>query len=181
VRKIILYSAVSIDAMIAPPDGSVDWLSNPRFSLPGEDFGYAAFLRTIDTTVMGYTTYRQVLTFGEFPYPDKQNLVLTRSTRRRVAPFVRFISRNAVGDIRQLQKERGKGIWLVGGGQVNALLMNAGLVDRMVLTTIPVILGGGIPLFLDDVQPRKFVLRKRSVFRNGFVQATWDRRPGGKK
>ena len=66
-RKLILYSAQSLDGFIARTDGRVDWL------FTDQDYGYYTFYESIDTTLMGRHTYEQILTFGDFPYPDKQN------------------------------------------------------------------------------------------------------------
>ena len=80
-REVILYSASSLDSYIARTDGRVDWLEYPRFTLPGEDFGYEKFLKSVDTTLMGNNTYQLILGFGgPFPYPDTTNYVFSRST-----------------------------------------------------------------------------------------------------
>ena len=78
--------------------------------------------------------------------------------------------------VRKLRRKKGKDIWLVGGSQINTLLLNHGLIDRLILTFIPVVVGRGIPLFADTARPASFVLKKRTVFPNGFVQVTWDRK-----
>ncbi len=80
-REVILYSASSLDSYIARTDGRVDWLEYPRFTLPGEDFGYEEFLKSVDTTLMGNNTYQLILGFGgPFPYRDTTNYVFSRST-----------------------------------------------------------------------------------------------------
>ena len=176
-RRIILYTAASIDAMIARSNGSVGWLDSPRFRMTGEDFGFASLLRSIDTTIMGHTIYRQMRSFGTgLPGEASRHYVLTRSSTRRPAEGVRFLSVNILPTLRKLRSEKGKHIWLVGGGEINTVMMNAGLVDTIVLTTIPVVLGNGIPLFTAKVRPAQFRLKKRIRFANGFVQSIWDRR-----
>lgn len=176
-RKVILYAAVSLDSRIARKNGDVSWLNDPQFSIRGEDFGYARFLAGIDTTLMGFNTYKQVLTFGvEFPYKGKTNYVITRSRTRRKKTNVNFVTAGIPAFVRSLRRQKGRNIWLVGGSQTNTLMLNHRLIDRMILTFVPVVLGDGIPLFGDSVRPASFVLKSRRVFPNGFVQVRWDKK-----
>ena len=176
-RKLILYSAVSLDNRIARKNGDVSWLEDPQFRMRGEDFGYARFLSGVDTTLMGYNAYKLVLSLGgEFPYKGKTNYVITRSRMRKRNPLVNFVHTEIPALVRSLKRQKGKAIWLVGGSQANTLLLNHRLVDRMILTFVPVVLGAGIPLFSESVRPASFVLKSRKVFPNGFVQVTWDRK-----
>jgi dihydrofolate reductase len=80
-RKIVLYIAASLDGKIARKDGDVKWLD--EFSDPEQmDYGYNDFLNSIDTTLMGNNTYKQLLGFGiDFPYRGKTNYVFTRNAR----------------------------------------------------------------------------------------------------
>jgi dihydrofolate reductase len=176
VRKLILYSAVSLDNRIAREDGSVQWLDAPQFTIPDQDFGHARFFAGIDTTIMGSKTYDQALSFGPpYPFVPTANFVLTRSSRRD-KPDTLFLKKGIPDFVRALKRRKGKNIWLVGGGKANAFLLNHELIDRMILTFIPVVLGSGIPLFAGRVRPAKVALTGRKVFANGFVQVTWERR-----
>jgi len=147
VRKIILYSALSLNGKIAKVDGSVEWLEhipNPSKS----DFGYYDFYATIDTTIMGNSTYQQVISWDiDFPYPTKKNYVLTRQAGLSNTEFVEFISENPIAFIKALKAQEGKDIWLIGGGQVNTFLLNHGLVDELQLHMMPIVLSDGIELF----------------------------------
>jgi dihydrofolate reductase len=177
VRKLILYSAVSLDSRIARKNGDVSWLENKRFKIPGEDFGYSRFLAGVDTTIMGHNTYKLVLSFGgEFPYEGTTNYVITRSRTRRRNPHVRFVTAGIPELVRRLKRQKGRSIWLVGGSQINTLMLNHRLIDRLILTFVPVVVGEGIPLFAESVRPSSFILRRRRIFSNGFVQVTWDRK-----
>ena len=73
---IVLYIATSVDGYIATADGSVDWLSEVNDS--DEDYGYDQFYAGVDALVMGSKTYEQVLTFGDWPYPDKPVYVMSQ-------------------------------------------------------------------------------------------------------
>jgi dihydrofolate reductase len=176
-RKIILYIAASIDNYIAKSDGNVDWLDNPDYDLEGEDYGYAAFYESIDTTLMGNATYQWVLGFDiPFPYPDKKNYVFSRSKKDANDDFVTFVSGDIVGFIEKLKANSGKDIWLVGGGKINTVFLENGLIDQIILTIIPITLGDGIPLFQKGLVETKFALEKSQSFKNGMVQLTFNKK-----
>jgi dihydrofolate reductase len=145
-RKIILYIAQSADGKIARPDGGVDWLDtipNPEKT----DYGYACFYESVDTTIMGSSTYRKILDFNiPFPYTDKKNFVLTRQKPTEDHPFVEFIRGNE-GFFLDLKSGPGKDIWLIGGARVNTWFLKHGLIDELFLFIMPVVIGNGIPLF----------------------------------
>jgi dihydrofolate reductase len=175
-RKVILYIAASLDNYIARPDGNVDWLHDPENTLQDEDYGYKEFYESIDTTLMGYNTYREIEGFDvPFPYPDKTNYVFTRSPDHRDTEFVKFISGNIMDFVRDLKAKEGTDIWLIGGGQINTLMLNNQLIDKMILTLIPIVLGTGIPLFPGNSSEIKFRRTSGKCFENGVVQWTLDR------
>ncbi|WP_266203931.1 dihydrofolate reductase family protein [Pontibacter kalidii] len=169
-RKIILYIAASLDGYIARPDGDTSWLHDKRYMLEGEDYGYSTFLQSIDTTLMGHNTYKVVLGFKEpSPFPAKANYVFSRSSHPDTKQ-VQFVQQDAAEFVKELKQQPGKGIWLIGGGQINTLLLNAGLIDEFILTYIPIILGSGIPLFAAGAQERQLQALESKSYRNGFVQ-----------
>lgn len=176
-RKIILNTAVSLDFYIARPDGSVDWLHDPDYEIEGEDYGMAAFYESIDTTLMGNKTYLEILGFDvPFPYPDTTNYVFTRSEAHQDNEHVEFITGDIVSFVKQLKEGEGKDIWLIGGGQINALLLSNDLVDRITLTVVPHILGAGIPLFPDLQEDIKLELSASKPYESGLVQLEFKRR-----
>ena len=91
-RKIILYIAASIDGYIAGPNGEIDWLHS--IDNPDKlDFGYTKFYKSIDTTIMGNSTYKQILSFGvNFPYPEKTNFVFTNNRSESDTDHVKFVN-----------------------------------------------------------------------------------------
>ncbi len=146
-KKIKLYIATSLNGKIAKADGSVHWLEE----IPNPDkldYGYAAFNETIDTTIQGYKTYAQIIGWDiPFPYTATKNYVLTRKKESAATKHVEFITENPISFIKNLKTGTGKDIWLIGGGQINTLLLNAGLIDEIYIFVMPIVLSDDIELF----------------------------------
>lgn len=172
-RRVSLFIAASLDGYIARPDGGIDWLPSD----PAEDFGISRFLAGVDTVVMGRKTYEQVLTFGPWPYVGKRCLVGTRQGHGRRTDQVEFVGPEIAAVLAQLKTEPGGTIWLVGGTEINAACLAAGLVDEIVLTLVPVMLGSGIPLFPANGRPAALALRASQAYPQGLVQLTYDVTP----
>lgn len=168
-RKVQLYIAASIDGYIARPDGGIDWLS--MVEKKGEDYGYGEFISSIDITLMGRKTYEEVLGFGgPFPYMDTKNYVFSRQQRQPDDNPVQHIDEDPAAFVKRLKAQPGGNIWLIGGGQLNTVLLNAGLIDEMILSVIPIVLGEGIPLFGGEPKETKWKLEEHTVFDTGLVQ-----------
>ena len=166
--KIILYIASSLDGFIARKNGSLDWLHTEL------DYGYKDFLQKIGITFMGNNTYQQVLAFGEFPYPDKTNYVFTRNTDLAKDNNVTFISGDIAGFSRELKEKSEKYIWLIGGSEIIDLFLKAGLVDELILFIMPVMIGGGIPLFLNSDTDFHLNLLDCKSYSDGMVQLKYE-------
>ena len=144
-RKIVLYIAASLDGYIATKEHSLNWL----FAVEGEgDNGYSVFIETVDTLLMGRTTYDWVMDYekGKFPYPGRECYVFS-NTKNGSDTNVRYVSGDITPFIKDLKAKTGKRIWLVGGGELIAAFLREQLVDEIILTVAPVLLGTGIPLF----------------------------------
>ena len=168
-RKVILYIATSLDGFIAESDGGLDWLE--KFPHPeGEDYGYVDLLNRIDTTLMGRNTFDFVANYnGPFPYPDTTNYVFSNRDIESKLP-IEIISGDAVAFLKHLKQERGKDIWLIGGGRLNTSFANANLIDEVILTQIPVFLGKGIPVFNGLDSNLKFKKTTHKVYPNGVLK-----------
>jgi len=169
-RKIKLYIAMSLNGKIASKDGGVDWLEatpNPDKL----DYGYQAFYDSVDTTIQGKATYQQIIDWGvEFPYKNTKNFVLTRNPNLANTEQVEFVSVNHISFIKQLKRYEGKDIWLIGGGQVNTLLLNAGLIDEIRVFVMPIIIPDGIGLFEALPPQTKLQLLDTTTFPTGVVE-----------
>ncbi|MBO0440017.1 dihydrofolate reductase family protein [Candidatus Enterococcus ikei] len=147
-REVILYIAASLDGYIAEPDGSIDFLGG-GIELVEEDTSYQELMEKIDTVVMGRTTYDQVvneLSPEQYPYEEQTSYIITSHPDASTEKLI-FTSQNPAELIQELKEQEGQAIWVVGGGSIIAPLVEANLIDTYILTTIPTILGNGIPLF----------------------------------
>ncbi len=172
-KKVILYIATSIDGKIARENGSVDWLELIT-TQEGEDYGYAEFYNSIDTTLMGNKTFQQVLSFPvDFPYPDKNNFVFTRSKEVNISEHAEIIRKDPVEFVRALKQEEGKNIWLVGGAEINGLLLQHKLIDEIILFKMPVVIGSGISLFGEDSFFELLKLEETKTYNSGVVKVVY--------
>ncbi|KNZ41288.1 dihydrofolate reductase family protein [Acetobacterium bakii] len=147
-RNIVLYIAESLDGYIAKTNGTVDWLMGESEDAD-MDYGYQDFYDTIDTVIMGRITYEQViheLSPDVWVYEGKKCYVATTGNLESDSN-VSFISGEITEFIKDLKKQKGRDIWLVGGSKLIDQFIKADLIDRYIITIIPTILGDGIPLF----------------------------------
>lgn len=168
-KKCKLYIASSVDGFIAREDGSLDWLD----AIPNPDqldYGYQAFYDSVDTLIMGRKTYEEVLGFGvEWPYPDCKTYIVSSKETEIKTENTFLIQSPLENKLKELQSEKGKDIWIVGGGVLISSLMNLGLIDEMLLTITPIILGKGIALFPNAPKETKLELIRTESFDTGFV------------
>lgn len=170
-RKTILYIACSFDHFIARANGDVSWLELPEYKIEGEDYGYMDFYNSIDTTIMGNTTYKIVQGFDmPFPYGDKTNYVFSRKSNLRHDENVEFVKEDIASFVRKVKGKKGKNIWIVGGGQINQILFNYNLIDEMIITIMPIMLGHGVKLFNGIVKEKKLKLASSKKYKNGVLQ-----------
>lgn len=170
-RRVIFYVAASLDGYLARRDGELDWLPLPT---DAEDYGYAALLARVDTLMMGRKTYDVTRGFGAWPYPAHRTVVFSRATVGLIAPGVEFSSDDPVAMIRQLRATEGRDLWLVGGGELARICLEGRVVDEIILTLIPVLLGDGLPVFPSRDSSSRLVLRTSRAFADGLVQLHHD-------
>lgn len=171
--KMSVFMAISLDGFIARKDGSLDWLqSGPDDT---EDYGYAAFFDSIDVLVMGRATFEQVLTFEEWPYGQERVVVQSRHALE-IPPALSLIvsasSETPQELARRLQAEGSSNVYVDGGATVRRFL-EAGLIDEMTLTRLPVLLGDGIPLFGGLPHDIHLQHQRTRSWPNGYVQSRY--------
>jgi dihydrofolate reductase len=177
--KISVYIATSLDGFIARSDGRLDWLegASGEVSDPPEDYGFWEFFNTVDTMVMGRGTYEFVAGTDQWVYEGKRVIVLSSTlSADDVAPHwvgkVEFVSMDPEALVSMLAAAGTKHIYVDGGVTIQQFL-RAGLVDEVILSRMPVLIGSGIPLFgeLDaDVQLQHVATRE---FAGGMVQSRY--------
>jgi len=143
--KASVFIATSLDGFIARQDGALDWLPVDG----GEPHGYDEFIDTVDALVIGRKTFETVLTFDTWPYGKKPVVVLSTSMSALKAPdgAVCDMMAGAPHDIVARLAQRGmKHLYIDGGITIQGFL-KAGLIQSLIITRIPVLLGNGIPLF----------------------------------
>lgn len=167
-RPLICYIASSLDGYIAGPNDELDWL--PPLNEGGEDYGYAEFMKTVDTTLMGRRTYDVVEAMNEPALnPGKTNYVFSSRPASARYDNVRFVADEPVAFVKNLKEQPGSGIWLEGGGAILKLLLEAGLVDEVRLFIVPVLLGDGISLFQKMGEKRALKLIRSVAYPDGMV------------
>ena len=167
-RKVILYIAVSVDGYIAKENDDISFLS--VVETPGEDYGYHDFVNCIDTVVMGRKTYDKVLSFGiEFPHKGKKVYVWSRS-RKGQDENVTYINDSLKDFILQLKSTEGKNIFIDGGAALVNELLKLRLIDQLVISIVPYMLGGGVKLFSDGRPEQNLKLLKSVAFSSGLLQ-----------
>lgn len=145
-----VFVGASLDGFIARTDGSIDWLHQSQAAVPpGEDFGFAKFIGSVDAMVMGRNTFEQVLTFDEWPYGSTPVVVMSRtlSALPPGAPATVSLSGEAPADlVARLSAGGAQHLYIDGGRTIQGFLA-AGLIDELTITVLPILLGAGRPLF----------------------------------
>ena len=172
-RRIVLAIAQSLDGYTARADGSVDWLGEMS-DYPGVTEAYQAFFAEVSDLIMGRRTFDQVLGFGEWPYAGATSHVLTH---RDAAPHdaVAFTSETPARLVERLRTSGDGLIWLVGGTDVIRQFQHADLIDEYRVTTIPIVLGDGIPLFERNI-PEARLSRLGSTTFGDAIETRYERR-----
>lgn len=177
--KCSVFIATSLDGYIARKDGSIDWLESVE-PVEGEDYGYRVFMDGVDTVVVGRNTFDTVATFPSWPYEDKRVRVLT--SRPLVLPaHAPPAGIAAVADMQTLYNSlaaEGAGSVYVDGGKTIQQFLSAGLLDDLTITVLPILLGGGIPLFGEMDAGQRLQLAESRAFPNGCVQQRYRCGPG---
>lgn len=148
--KASVFIATSLDGFIAREDGGIDWLPVPDTDTEGgEDYGYNEFIKSVDAMVMGRNTFELVVNFDEWYYGEMPVFVLTNQgveIPENLRKTVSQMSGKPEDIVKELEKKGYRHLYVDGGKTIQGFL-NAGLIDQMTITTIPVLIGSGIPLF----------------------------------
>lgn len=172
--KCSVFIAASTDGFIARPDGDIEWLHRPEYEVAAlNGITYEQFIASVDALVMGRKTLDKVLSFPEWPYADMPVIALSN----RPVEIPAHLNANVevlAGDVTALVEQladRGLKHLYIDGGQTIQAFLNAGLIDELIITRIPVLLGQGIPLFSPAGSERHLRHVATCASDNGFVQS----------
>ncbi len=174
--KCKVFIATSVDGFIAKKDGNIEWLNevpNPE----GIDYGYSDFMKNIDAVVMGRNTYEKVLSFNQWPY-DKPVFVLSQTLKSNEIKFpskVEVLDKDVKDVVWELSSRGYKTLYIDGGITIQSFLKED-LIDEMIITKIPILLGEGIPLFGHTGKEGAFELVESKSFVSGIVQNRYKRK-----
>jgi dihydrofolate reductase len=167
-RKLILYIAASLDGYIAQPNDDLSFLN--LVAKENEDYGYSEFTDSVDTVILGRKTYSWVVKeTGEFSHSDKKAFIITRSKLPQVGNIT-FYNGDLNYLIERLKSESGKNIFLDGGAEIVNEFLKLQQIDEIILSIIPILLGGGTRLFNQGFTEHKLKLISSKSFDTGLVQ-----------
>lgn len=176
--KASVYIATSLDGFIARENGELDWLpgSDGESDSNGEDYGYHEFMDSVDAIVMGRNTFELVLSFGHWPYGDKRVIVLSSKPLPipdNLPPTVESKTCSPAELVQELAEQGEKHLYIDGGKTIQSFL-NAGLIQELIITKVPVLIGTGIPLFGPLDKDKKLCHIQTLTYENGFVQDRYE-------
>jgi dihydrofolate reductase len=168
-RNIIVNLATSADGYIARPDGDLEWLtSRPK---PKGFYGMGAFMKTVDTKLLGRKTYEAGLRMGGTFDSKDQYVIFSHNAPPADAPSgVEFVNGPIGPVVSRLREQPGKDIWLMGGGELIASFLDEHAIDEFVVSVVPVFIGDGIPLIARRHRHVPLDLHSVERFEDGVVQ-----------
>ena len=176
-RRTVLYIAMSLDCYIADPTSSVAWICGHGEEPPADS--YESFSKTIDTVMMGWTTYHQViceLSPGKWPYEGLTTYVFTHRHPEPASDVV-FTDEEPSVLVKRLNNMGGRDIWICDGASIVQPLLIDDLIDEYRISVIPVLLGGGTRLF-EGLHPEFRLHLSRMQASDGIVELVYERRQG---
>jgi len=172
--KATVFIATSLDGFIAREDGGIDWLNEIPDTV-GEDYGYAVFMGSIDAMVLGRKTYEFARSLPQWPY-GKTNVVVLSSKHvdipRELAKTVSHMGGKPETIVKSLAERDLYNLYVDGGVTIQRFL-EAGLIQRLIITRIPVLLGSGIPLFGPLSHDVRLTHVATKSFNGGLVQSEY--------
>ena len=169
----MLGLGISLDGYIARPDGAVDFLFMPK------DYSLAPFFSTIDTAVAGRKTFDVALKMGGGTFASEMpTYIFSRSQPPGKRNGVEFVNESPASLIERLRKNRGKDIWMMGGGELAREFLKADLIDALYFGIVPALLGAGIPAFPNGFPQRDFKLVENQSYSKGLIALKYKRTRG---
>jgi dihydrofolate reductase len=170
--KVTVFVGRSVDGFIARRDGAIDWLPADG---GGKDAGFDEFFASVDALVMGRNTFETARGFGAWPYGSKRVVVLTHrplDTSAFPGAKLEAMAGEPAEVLSRLETTGVRHVYVDGGATIQAFL-RAGLVDRLIVTDVPVLIGEGIPLFGRLAQDVRLRHVRTKTLRGGLVQSEY--------
>lgn len=158
-KKVILGVAVSLDGFIEGPNGEYDWCPPPSQTEMNE------FLDGIDSIFFGRKSFELV---GQSAFPGKASYIFSNSLKKVEGDDVHLIGGDFVSEVKKIKSNPGKNVWLFGGASLTTSFINNNLVDEMWLGLVPIVLGGGKPLF-ENINQRIYFKLNTVTIKNGYA------------
>ncbi len=174
--KASVYIATSLDGFIARENGDLDWLPGVSGSEGGEDYGYKEFMSTVDAMVIGRHTFEKVLTFGGWPYQGTPVVVLSSRPLEfpaRLAGSVDAMTAEPAEVVKRLAERGAKHLYVDGGRTIQRFL-EAGLIQQLIITRIPILIGRGLPLFGPLTRDVRLWHVETRQYPSGLVQSRYE-------
>ena len=171
-----VFIAVSVDGFIADENGDIDWLMDAGEPDENEEFGFQEFFSSIDIMIMGRKTMDTVLSFDiEWPYNGKRVIVLSNTMKEVPLELKNKIEiySGSIKDLAEALINQGYKKAYVDGGKTIQSFIQEGLIDEITITTVPVILGEGIPLFARNRRIMKLEHIKSAYLGGGFTASRY--------
>ncbi len=170
-RKLTLYIAASLDGYIAKPGDDLSFLD--AMDKEGVDYGYTDFISQVDTVIIGRKTFDWVFkVINGVPHPEKETYIITRKAREPIGK-TQFYTGDVAELVRELKAKSGGVIYCDGGAQLANTLYREGLMDEIIVSVIPVLLGGGVRLFEEGIPERQLELLGSTAYETGLVQVRY--------
>ncbi len=169
-----VFIATSLDGFIAGPEGNIEFLET--FPMPeGDDMGYSAFMQGIDAILMGRNTFEKVISFG-IPWPFEKAVFVWSNTLQEIPAELQekvSLVRGNVVEVQEFINKQGYTSLYIDGGKTIQSFLSENLIHEMTITTIPVLIGEGIPLFSGKKGLLKFQCINTKLYSNGVVQSVY--------
>lgn len=174
-RKVILYIAMSLDGYISRENDAIDFLGGQTNI--EVDYGFDAFLDSVDTLIMGSKTYKEItekISIDIWLYPNKEVFVFSNQFVGRTE-HVKFVQGDLLDFVEKLKHQSGKDIWIIGGRGVIDPLIKHNAIDRYVITVMPILIGSGKKLFTEFESDILLKHVDTKVY-DGMVMLTYEKR-----
>ena len=173
--RITYHAAMSLDGLIAKPDGDVAWLD--QLGINPEAAGLATFFASVDGLVMGRASYDFIVNHGTWPYEDKPAWVCTSSDYEPLPGMTALPGRTVEAVMDEARDRKMSHLWLLGGGKLARAFLDLGHLTHIELAVMPILLGDGIPLFAPGTKPVRLIPQKSDAKAGGFAMLRYEVMP----